>query len=134
MSSERDEYPMELDNAAPKLSDDADQDDFERFEDDISEVGDDIEGSDEDSDGSVQKDDAEEELERLVFGDTAAFKEDIKTWKADHKEEVAPTDQSLTAIGDDEVGHFHWFCRSTEYLLKWSFYSSFSWTLARINH
>lgn len=134
MSSERDEDPMELDNVPTELNDDADQDDFEHFEDDASEVDGDIEGSDSDSDDSIQKDDAEEELERLVFGDTAAFKEDIKTWKADRKAEVTPTDQSLTAIDDGEVGRLHWFCRSTEYLLRWSFCSSFSWTLARIKH
>jgi len=105
MSSQRDDDDsMELDHAPVELSDDGDQDDFEHFDDDYEiEVDDGIPESEDDSDGSVQKDDTEEELERLVFGDTAGFKQDIKTWKASGEEEVAATDRSLAAIGNDEV-------------------------------
>ena len=96
---------MELDDIPPKLSDDGEEDDFERFDDDEAEIHDEprFDDGDSDSDLSMKKDDTEEELERLVFGDTAGFKQDIKTWKSTREKEGAPQDQSLTAIDDGEV-------------------------------
>ena len=102
MSSEMDDDTKEVDDARSEPGEDGNQDDFERFDED--EAGDDEAlDSEDDSDGSVQKDDTEEELERLVFGDTAGFKQDIKTWKTSEKDEDAIPDHSLTAIDDGEV-------------------------------
>lgn len=62
-------------------------------------------GSDEGSDveivteGALEKDEAEEELERLVFGDSAGFREGLKDFNLDDGEAEEGEDESASEDG-----------------------------------
>lgn len=61
-------------------------------------------------DGVPQKDETEEELERLVFGDSAGFREGLRDVSSDEAEEIEDEDQDqdgttgLEGLDDAQVG------------------------------
>lgn len=71
-------------------------------EDEDEEMDDEIDGEDEESD----KDDGEIELERLVFGDSAGFREGLKASALARRDEVEDDEQTtgLDGLDDADVG------------------------------
>jgi len=60
-------------------------------------------------DGEPEKDDTEAELERLVFGDSAAFREGLKDFALEQQEADEEDEQpsGLEGLDDADVGQAH---------------------------
>lgn len=86
---------MDIDSRSSDSGDIPEEDAFEAF--------DDMEEGSEDSERSMEKDDTEEELEKLVFGDTAGFRQEIKTWKSTGEDLVVQDEDALDNVNDSEV-------------------------------
>lgn len=86
---------MDVDSQSSHSGDIQNEDDFEAF--------DEAEERSEDSDRSLEKDDTEEELEKLVFGDTAGFRQELKTWRSTGEDVVAQDEDALDAVNDSDV-------------------------------
>lgn len=81
------------------------EEDFESFDEEDEEESAESEGSIDDdmSEDSMEKSDTEQELEGLVFGDTAGFRQNIKAWRADQSEEQRQQDSAISGVDDSDV-------------------------------